>query len=403
MRRLDKLLACAALLAAFLPAAAGAQVPLAGTGQMQPVDPAARPSRAVTDAVEKIMSNRDDRAPFLRIRRCFEEAGARQGMLLVCRQRMESYHRFLDRERRDILGGLPVLEVHARLLDLARDPGAGVFMGDVFALRGILTTLEDARDFRDIKACFRDAGPQPALRQICGQRLDRFYDERALTLTDAMRDVKPDLIRRRLRERADAEGAGIVAGDTNAFESLRNIREAQQNKREAARRAIAAAQPYYCTASPGKYAAPLESRMSEEGICLCAYGRRYLASGAVQPGRPVRAAYGQCGVAGRFRIGDLNRGRLAHGDWVTLRAAHGGYLSMDASGHVTADKNDTGRFESFRVLRASGLAGVVRPGEMVALVSPRGFYVIPDFARGGTLRGSKGTLKPHEYFVLLPE
>jgi hypothetical protein len=400
MTRIRKLLA-ALWLAATLPASAVAQAPIAGSGDLPGIDPLARPSRVVVDAVEKIMGDRTVRGPFLLIRTCFEEAGRQTALLQVCRQRLVSYFRSLVLDQREALGGLPQVEVYVRLIELANDPDAAVFMKGMFALRGIVNDVDQAQRFSDIKDCYRDAGPQPAFRQICRQRLERFHSEIAATRALDFRDVKPEAILKRLQELADS-GSALAGGGAQAFESLRNIRKAQQEEAIKAQQALAAASAYYCPA-PASRQASLESRMADTGICLCGYGRRYIAPNPLRPGAPVLAGSRSCGEAGRFRIRDLNGGVLSNGDWVTVQGAHGGYLSVAQNGAVQSDKTEAGKFERFRIFRVSGIAGRIQPGEMLTLVSPRGMFVSANVRGGGILAGSRERPGPYDYFVLVPD
>ncbi len=399
MKRIRKLLALL-WFAAALPATAGAQAPIAGSGALPGIDPLARPSRLVIEAIEKIMGDRSDRGPFLLIRTCFVEAGQQAALLRVCRQRLVSYYRALMIDEREKLADLPPVEIYVRLVELAKDPDSASLMSDMFALRGIVTDVDQAQAFRDIKDCFREAGPQPAFRQVCRQRLERFHVEIAPTRTLAVRDVKPEQILRRLQELADADNP--IAGGATAFDSLRSIRKAQQDEVAKDRQAMATAARFYCPA-PATRQAPLESRMADTGVCLCGYGRRYVAPNPLKAGAPLLAAYRSCGTAGRFRIRDINGGLLSHGDWVTLQTAHNGYLSMEQNGAVQSDKPEAGRFERFRIFRANGVPGRILPGEMIALVSPRGMVVSANMKGGGALRGTRETPSPYDYFVLVPD
>lgn len=212
--------------------------------------------------------------------------------------------------------------------------------------------------------------------------------------------MKPEAILRRLQELADSDGV-LAGGGTQTFDSLRNIRKAQQEEAIKAQRALAAAAANYCPA-PGGMQGPLESRMTDTGICICGYGRRYAAPNPLRPGAPVQASYRSCGEAGRFRINDLNGGGLSNGDWVTVQAAHGGYLSVAQNGAVRSDKTEVGKFERFRIFRVSGIAGRIHAGEMVTLVSPRGMFVSANLRGGGILSGTRERPGPYDYFVLVP-
>jgi len=105
---------------------------------------------------------------------------------------------------------------------------------------------------------------------------------------------------------------------------LRDIRRKQEDRKTGARLALVKAKARYCVAGRSRRTPNLVSQLREPGICICSYGRRYIGSGASLRNRPVRAAYRQCGIQGRFRVSDLNGGQLNHGDWITLRAAHDG-------------------------------------------------------------------------------
>jgi len=116
---------------------------------------------------------------------------------------------------------------------------------------------------------------------------------------------------------------------------------------------------------------------------------------------PVRVAYRQCGPAGRFRVYDLNGGRLRHGDWVTMQTAHGPYVSMNRDGYVYGNRQSPGKGEKFRIIRATNLPGVIRSGEMITLVSALGAFVVPDLKRG-MLRATKNKPEAHEFLVFMP-
>ena len=121
---------------------------------------------------------------------------------------------------------------------------------------------------------------------------------------------------------------------------------------------------------------------------MCTYGRRYVGSSASRSRRPARAAYKQCGAAARFRVGDLNGGRLRHGDWVSLRAVHGGYMSMNRDGIIYANRDRAGKAEKFRLIRAVNQPGLIRSGELFVLVSALGVFVVPDL-KTGNLKATK--------------
>lgn len=401
MKSIIKILLAGALAMVFSGVAV-AQAPIAGSGELPGIDPLARPSKPVLDAIEKIMSDRRDRGPFLLIRTCFREAGIQQALVRICRQRLERYHNELLIDERETLANQPPMEIYARLVELAEDPDARATVSDIFALRGIATTVDQFREFQDVKECFRTSGPQPAFRQVCRQQLDRLYNELRRNLSPEMRDVRPEMVQRRLLQLADANQSPVASGDTTAFDSLRNIRKQQQEEAARARAAMSVAGRYYCPAPPSPPAPALETELSDPGICLCSYGRRYIASNPLQSGRPLFARYAQCGAAGHFRVRDLNGGTLNHGDWITLQAAHGGYVSMNARGAVTADKSNAGKYESFRVMRAANVPGRIQAGEMVTLISPRGMFVTPGGDRSAVLHGTKEQLQPFEFIVLVP-
>ncbi|MGB0631790.1 MAG: fascin domain-containing protein [Alphaproteobacteria bacterium] len=208
-------------------------------------------------------------------------------------------------------------------------------------------------------------------------------------------------MRRRLLTVATSDQVGFTAGDTTAFQSLRDIRKAQQEKRDAGRIAMARANPYYCKPSRRKGNPGLESQLAGPGVCICSYGRRYAASNPALSNSPVRVAYRQCGPTGRFRVHDLNGGRLRHGDWITLQTAHDAYVSMNRDGYVYGNRRSPGKGEKFRVIRATNLPGVIRSGEMITLVSALGAFVVPDLKKG-RLRATKTKPEAHEFIVLMP-
>jgi hypothetical protein len=390
------------LTAGLAPSAANAQAPVAGSGALPALDPFAQSPRDVVEAVEKMMSNRKDREPLHAIRGCFHESRLQPALLRVCRQRLAMFNRRIIEARSDIFAGLPPLEIYIRFVEIAGDPDSLSIRKDLFALRGIIGEVDEAGRFRTIKECFRDAGPQSAIHQICRQQLDAFQTEILRTRGIQLRDIRPEAIRRRLLAVATAEQIGFMTGDTTAFESLRNIRRAQHDKKVAAQTALVKAMPYYCSAKTGGRAATLTSQLAAPGVCICSYGRRYAASGAGMQSRPVRVAYSKCGPAGRFRVGDLNGGRLRHGDWITLRAVHNGYLSMNRDGIVYANRERPGKSEKFRLIKATNIPGVIQPGELIVLVSARGVFVVPDLKQG-RLKATKQPPAPHEYFVLTPD
>ena len=375
--------------------------PIAGSGQMPAADPFAEAPRNVVEAIREMLGNRAQRNPFNEIKTCFERAGPNTFGQADCRQRLDRYFADVIVSRKDLLGALPPLEVYVRLVALSGDPGGAAFSNDVYGLRGILITLDDAQGFRAVRQCFADAGPQPSIRQICRQRLDQFHTELMREHSVLFRDVDPKLLRKRLYAVADQDNAVFGMGDTTAFDSLRNIRKAQQDKQIEAARELAQAQASYCPPSNSRRLAPLEVQMATDGVCLCSYGRRYLGSNPTVRGRPVMATFASCGPVGRFRVGDLNRGELMHGDWVTLQASHGGYVGVTPNGSVYADRPAVGKFEQFRLVRAGNRPGRIQPGEMVTLISPRGMYVSTNLAGGGELRGTRQPPRPQEYFVLV--
>lgn len=401
MRTLPLLIAALMLAAGMTLSSANAQAPIAGSGALPALDPLAQSPPNVIDAVKKMMSSREDRGPLHAIKGCFREARLQPALRQVCRQRLVTFHRQILETRRDIFAGLPPLEIYIRFVEIAGDPDSIGIRKDLFALRGIVSDVGEASRFRAIKECFLDAGPQSAIHQICRQQLDAFQTEILRTRGIELRDISPEAIHRRLFAVATSDQIGFMAGDTTAFQSLRNIRKAQQDKKVAAQTALVRAKPYYCSVNTGGRAPTLTSQLAAPGVCICTYGRRYAASGAGMQNRPVRVAYRDCSPAGRFRVGDLNGGRLRHGDWVTLRAVHNGYLSMNRDGIVYANRDRPGKSEKFRLIKATNMAGVIQPGELIVLVSARGVFVVPDLKQGW-LKATKQTPAPHEYFVLTP-
>jgi len=255
-------------------------------------------------------------------------------------------------KHRDIFAGSKPLELFIRFVEVSGDPESNVFRKYMFALRGIIGTIDEAERFRQIKECFQDAGPQPAIQQFCRQRLDAFQGEDLRTRGVELRDISPAAIRHRLHTVATSDQVGFVAGDTTAFESLRNIRNAQRKTKIKARTALVNARRSYCQVKAGRRAVSLTAQLSDPGICLCTYGWRFATSGPGQQSRPVRVAPGKCNAASRLQLGDLNGGRLRHHDWVTLRAVHNGYLSMNRDGIVYANRSRAGKSEKFRIIRA---------------------------------------------------
>jgi hypothetical protein len=183
---------------------------------------------------------------------------------------------------------------------------------------------------------------------------------------------------------------------------LRDIRRKQEDRKTGARLTLVKAKARYCVAGRSRRTPNFVSQLREPGICICSYGRRYIGSGASLRNRPVRAAYRQCGILGRFRVSDLNGGRLNHGDWITLRAAHDGHVSLNRDGIVYANRQRAGKSEKLMLIKATNVPGLIKAGEMIALVSARGFFVVPDFKKG-RLKATRQTPAPHEFFVLMAE
>lgn len=390
----------AAALIGFATSAA-AQAPIAGSGALPALDPLAQSPRPVIDAIAKVLSNRADKRPFLGIKSCFRESKVQTALRQSCRSRLERYQRDIELKYPQWFDGLPPVEVHIRLVELSDDPNQLEIRKDLFALRGIVTGLPEARRFRAIKECFSNAGPQPALHQICRQQLDTFQAELMRTRGIELRDIRPEAIKQRLLSVAASDQIAFMAGGRSAFDSLRDIRKEQEKKRVAAVTALVQARAFYCPAPKGRRAPPLAGQLASPGICICTYGRRYAGSSASLSRRPVRVGARQCGPSGRFRVGDLNGGRLRHRDWVTFRAVHDGYLSMNRDGIVYANRERPGKAEKFRLIRAINQPGLIRAGELFVLVSARGVFVVPDL-KTGRLKATKQKPAPHEYFVLTP-
>lgn len=378
-----------------------AQAPIAGSGALPALNPLAQSTPTVIAAVAKVMSNRADKRPFLSIKACFRESKVQTALRQSCRFRLERYQRDMVRKYPDRFDGVPPLEIYNRLVQISDDPDRLIISKDLFALRGIVSRIPEARRFVLIKKCFTDAGPQPALQQICSQQLDAFQAELLRTRGIELRDIRPEAIKRRLLSVATAGQIGFMAGGRSAFDSLRQIRKEQQQRKTAAVTALVQAKPYYCPAPKGRRTAALSTQMANPGVCICTYGRRFAGSSASRRSRPVSITYTSCGAAGRFRVGDLNGGRLRHGDWVTLRASHNGYLSMSRDGIVYANRERPGKAEKFRLIRAVNRPGLIRAGEMFVLVSGRGVFVVPDL-KTGRLKATKRPPVAHEYFVLTP-
>lgn len=378
-----------------------AQAPVAGSGALPLLDPLAQSPKIVVDAIAEVLSNRADRQPFLAIKACFRESKIQTALRQSCRFRLEQYQRDMVTKYPDRFDGLPPLEVYIRLVQISDDPDQLVTTSDLFALRGIVTEIPEARSFRLIKECFSNAGPQPAIHQFCQQQLDAFQGELLRTRGVELRDIRPEAIKQRLRSVAMSDQVGFIAGGTSAFDSLRQIRKDQQEKKTADVTALVKAIPYYCPAPSDGRTPQLSSQLENPGICLCTYGRRYVGSSASLSRRPVRAAYKQCGVAARFRVGDLNGGRLRHGDWITLQAVHNGYVSMNRDGIVYANRDRAGKAEKFRLIRAVNQPGLIGSGELFVLVSALGVFIVPDL-QTGNLKATKQKPAAHEYFVMTP-
>ncbi|MGZ0245585.1 MAG: hypothetical protein ACKVH1_06355 [Alphaproteobacteria bacterium] len=176
---------------------------------------------------------------------------------------------------------------------------------------------------------------------------------------------------------AKSDQVGFIAGGASAFDSLRNIRKEQQRKKTSAITAPVKANPYYYPVPTGGRARPIAGQLADPGVCICTFKRRFAGSSASLSRRPVRVASRQCGAAVRFRVGDLNGGRLRHRDWVTFRAVYNGYLSMNRDGIVYANRERAGKSEKFRLMRAVNRPGLIRAGELFVLVSARAFSSSP--------------------------
>ena len=72
---------------------AGAQVPIAGSGQLLVIDRSAQSPQIIVDAVAKALSNRCDKQPFLDIKACFRQSSVQLALRPFCRQRLQAYHR----------------------------------------------------------------------------------------------------------------------------------------------------------------------------------------------------------------------------------------------------------------------------------------------------------------------
>lgn len=381
---------------------AAAQLPIAGSGALPPIDPLARSSYVVIEGVKKVLTDRASQQPFRKIKACFRQSRVQTAMREICHQHLESFHRRILLTFQATLTGIPPLEIYIRLVELSGDADAAEIRNDLFALKGVVALVDEARRFRAIKECYRDAGPQPAIHQICRRRLDGFLNEIMRTRGVELRDISPKAIKRRLLTVATAGQVGFMGGDKSVSASLRDIRKQQEDRKAEARLAMVKAKALYCASGRSKRTTNLARQLREPGICICSYGRRYIGSGASLRNRPVRAANRQCGAEGRFRVGDLNGGRLNHGDWITLRAAHDGYVSLNRDGIVYANRQRPGKSEKFRLIKATNIPGRIRSGEMIALVSALGFFVVPDL-KNGRLKVTKQTPAPHEFFVLMAE
>jgi hypothetical protein len=189
-----------------------------------------------------------------------------------------------------------------------------------------------------------------AIHQIRRQQLGAFHSELLRTRGIELRDIRPEVIKRRLLSVATSDQTGFLAGGTSAFNSLRQIRKEQQLKKTEAVTALVKAKPYYYPAPTGRRVPQLSRQLADPGgmfVHLRSLLRRI--QRIAQP-PSARAAYKQCGVAARFRVGDLNGGRLRHGDWVSLRAVHGGYMSMNCDGIIYANCDRAGKAEKFRLI-----------------------------------------------------
>jgi hypothetical protein len=171
------LLALAALCCAVAPFSAGAQAPVAGSGALPAINPLAQSPPDVMKAVKKFMSIRKDRGRMHAIKGCFRESRVQPALRQICRQRLDRYFGEMLRKYPEIFSKSQPLELYIRFVEISDDPDSLRIRGDLFALRGIVTEVIQARGFRSVKECFRDAGPQPAIQQICRQKLEAFHTE----------------------------------------------------------------------------------------------------------------------------------------------------------------------------------------------------------------------------------
>jgi hypothetical protein len=75
---------------------------------------------------------------------------------------------------------------------------------------------------------------------------------------------------------------------------------------------------------------------------------------------------------------------------------------LNRDGILYANRQRAGKSEKLRLIKATNIPGRIKAGEMIALVSARGFFVVPDLKKG-RLKATKQTLAHHEFFVLMAE
>jgi hypothetical protein len=207
-------IAAAVLMASSLSAAA--QMPIAGSGGLPPIDPLARTSYVVIEGVKKVLTEPASQQPFQKIKACFRQSRIQTEMRQICRQQLESFHRRILLKFQDTFRGVPPLEIYIRLVELSGDADAAEIRNDLFALKGVVALVDEARRFRVIKECYRDAGPEPAIHQICRRRLDGFLNEIMWTRGVELRDISSKAIKRRLLTVATADQVGFM-GATNPY------------------------------------------------------------------------------------------------------------------------------------------------------------------------------------------
>ena len=173
----------------------------------------------------------------------------------------------------DRFDGLQPREVYIRLVQISDDPDKLVVTRDLFALPGDRVAGSRCPQIPSDQAVLQRCGAadsnssdvNTAIHQICRQQLDAFHSELLRTRGIELRDIRREVIKRRLLSVATSDQTGFLAGGTSAFDSLRQIRKEQQLKKTEAMTALVKAKPYYCPAPTGRRVPQLSRQLADPG------------------------------------------------------------------------------------------------------------------------------------------